>query len=654
MQQSDDALTSAAGNQPRQDLGGLCRAWLAIPILSLVAAAVSFFIKENWRLWIISETALPLGMVLLVGLIYALIRVHKSTNWTAWLRRNSKPLAAALVICVALHVHDEQTEKVLLDELVLQSSAIQLLDSNQYRIPLFSHNQHADHSILPGVPDKRPPLFPILLSFGHRLFGFSPQNGFWLNALLGGLVFFSIAKIAAYFLPAAGWLAAMLLFATLPVVSQNIHSQHMEMLYLALIAGLLWQSLRICCRDRNDELPIAYLMAALIGMTRYEGLLFLIVPFAIHAFMMLRHPDRRVIPTGIATWLVPMAVFYLFNLVHHVFANPGFWQLEDKGNDNPFGIGYLAQNVRSCFDYLFAIDRGMSNSALMSILGLAACLTTAPIALFHTVKALRTPQHIQPIRFVLLIFGTVCGLFLLLIFSYHWGQVNTHITARFMLFPYLFMLLCLLYAGQSQPRLLTGISLLLVAIVFSHAVVTKDAVFPVTLLILIAAIAAFPMVTIRIPSLTRYLPLFIGLYLISETLPAIHEKRYEFEADPMWRAATFDQWIQEFAGQNILFISESPFYAIKRREATHSIAHLTDEPEIILSFLQQRLISDAFVLQAFLLQPDGNYEILDKCDRFTYEVIYWQRFNYLVGARMIRLTGFAGTDNEAQPPDIEL
>lgn len=619
---------------------------------------MGWWIPSTAKAGVISLLALPLCLVLLGFTGFMVWRKMLRGDCRLLQLKAHMPLIALATILVgAYQLQDRHTEKVLLDELVLQGSAAQLLHNNVYRIPLFSHNLQVDFEMVAGVPDKRPPLYPVMLSLVHRSLGYSQLNGYLLNGLLGWFVLLLIGKIAQLMLPGRFWIVTVLAFGSLPLLSQNVTSQHMEILYLALILGLLLNSLRVVYQHRDEEMPIGYLFAALITMTRYEGLLFMVVPFGVHGLVWLRSGSVHAGRLRLVWWLVPPTMAYIFCLLSYVFANPGFWQLEDMGNQTPFGISYWPTNLGAMLDYLVRADRNMSNSLALSVLGLGAM----PLVLLALgkdgLKAMKHQNLPEPRMFVMAIFGVVCAAFLVLIFSYHWGHVNSHVTARFMLFPYAVLALAFLYALRRYPA-----PTLLLALLFAIAIAAHDfwmfGQFPMLgtwLLMVGLGIAFASALRERKPHgrTASTLSIVLAAYLLVETFPAIQEGRYELDAGPMERTRVFKDWVREFKDQDAIFISDSTLYGLVARESSSSLPRMGRDPAVIMDLVEQRKFSDAYVLQVLNLDRKGGYTIFDAWqlpEGLSYEEVRWRRINDAYAARMVRLTGYEKPLTDAEAP----
>ena len=96
-----------------------------------------------------------------------------------------------------LHLHVDRGFKIVFDEHAISSTAMSMHYNARAFVPAASHiiNDEVVASI--GFVDKRPALFPFVVSVTHSLSGYRPENVFWLNSGLTFLLLGLIYTIAA-------------------------------------------------------------------------------------------------------------------------------------------------------------------------------------------------------------------------------------------------------------------------------------------------------------------------------------------------------------------------------------------------------------------------------------------------------------------------
>lgn len=632
-----------------------------LPFLCAVGAILGYMIPDSSRANFVAYSAV-IFCFLLFSTTGWLLYVSIKSNISLFHRKTNALIGFSSILIISLFLtNDRLGNKVIQDELVLQASALALTYENKYRIPQFSHNLLIDFEFSGGVPDKRPPLFPFLLSVIHRILGYSQYNGFIVNSLLGIGVLFMVGKCSQLILGGWGWLMGMTAFATLPILSQNITSQHVEVLYLFLIICLFYICLSSIFRNRIEDIPLAYCLAGLIAFTRYEGLLFLIVPFFVDAYLRMK---TGLLPNLKLVYLVlPLSMVFLFCLIGYVFENPVFWQLEDFGKETAFSPEYWNHNIGAMFDFLLDTGRRLPNSILLSVLG----ISTFPLTLLLVIRAfkqMRESSSETGKTLLIALFLITCSLFLLLIFSYHWGYVNSDVTARFMLFPYFVMLLFFLLSISILPMSTQFISLAALALLLAYTfLIGNDSVSPS--LILLFSGGFFLILYILLKKTVRihqsgYIAFFL-LFLFGETIPSIAERRYEMNSIPMKRAAIFSNWIEERKGTDAVFISDSSLYGILARESSTSLNRFLNQPEVLFNLYKEKKFSNLYILQSLHLHPDKRPKAMEKWElpeTIVTEEIDWKRINDRVGVRIVRVTDLIETNgsekvSEEQSPFLD-
>ena len=125
-------------------------------------------------------------------------------------------------------------------------------------VPAASHiiNDEVVASI--GFVDKRPALFPFVVSVIHSLSGYRPENVFWLNSGLTFLLLGLIYTIAARTCGKPHGILAILLMTSLPLLAQNTNGGGYEIMNLCLICGVVLAGLNYMRNAGNECTPSRY------------------------------------------------------------------------------------------------------------------------------------------------------------------------------------------------------------------------------------------------------------------------------------------------------------------------------------------------------------------------------------------------------------
>jgi hypothetical protein len=615
---------------------------LAMPLVCLAGAGVGYLGLQGHHTPFVTHLALPICLLLLATIALSVYPSIRKFN-----REQAKGDLQLLLLSIGIvaiyNWVDTGCSKVIMDELVLQGSALQLTEHNTYLVPEFSHNLTHPFALGEGIPDKRPPLFPVVLSLVHRLVGYDLNNGLWLNSLLGCGLLFVIGKAGNLIVHRHGGILLILGFASLPLLSQNVNSQHFEILYLLLIACLFWVSLRVTTSDEENEISIAYLLAAGIALTRYEGLIFFMVPFFLH--MRALHRGRSVTGLTKAYLLCPLVTLFIFALIGHISAHQQFWQLDDTGGAKAFSLHYWGRNLQALTHFVFEVTRSLPNSLALSIVG----VSSVPVVLLSYVRFNQSKGEKQGIDdgifFTLGIFSLSALTYGGLLFSYHWGHVDSHATARFVLFPLLLLAAFALFALRKNTLLTLVISLAVLLFCGIRNIPTDINPFTITYGFLFASLVTGILIQVKRPKSFK-MPVFLTgfwvAFLMLETFPAIQQKKYEQGYIPMYSANIFFDWIDQHKETNSVFIARSSLFGMLAREPSTALLRFEENPHTLLNLKKRNLFTDLFVLQEVKLDgpefgtPMPEWTIPKGLD---WELVKFRRITDNYGARMIRITG---------------
>ncbi len=629
-----------------------CKHLFLIPVACLLSAAIGHSLSSPIAEFVVEYLATFLCILFLIAFSFTLYKAHKSRIHLSFFARNKVILLLSLGIILAYECTDNRANKVLLDELVIQNSALQLLDDHTYQNPRFVDSGGSEEEIFFGFPDKRPPLYPFMLSMVHRIIGYHMFNGYLLNAILGFLALFLMGKIGQEVYPKFGGMIAILLFGTLPLLSQNVTSQHFEVFYVAQIAFLFYTLIRVLQKGHEEELPLAYLLASGIAFTRYEGVIFFIVPYLAHCFLVWRKSEPKgFLPVYVVS---PLIVFYVFCLVGFSFSNAGNWQLNATESNSAFSPVYWGRNVGAFLDVMLTTGRKYPISLPLSMLG----LVSFPICLIIITREVRkffsNERNGDPVAIALVCLFASLVIFLGLIFSYHWGHVNAVETVRFLLFPLLVMAFSALYALKKEPHLTLILATALALISGAQTILIDN--LPLTIGYEIAALG-FVLLTIVscIPSisnkLSRGLLLFLAIFFSVESLSAISTREYESKNWIVKRTEVFLDWIQKYSGRNILFVSDSEAYGVVAREASMPLLFLKHQPEEFLKLIKVKRFTAIMILQQTVLDDNGNHIPTEEWklpNNFVTEMVEEKRIIGGVAVRMLKFVGLRPT-NSTEP-----
>ena len=340
--------------------------------------------------------------------------------------RAKNHIPALILILVAtfyLHLHVDRGFKIVFDEHAISSTAMSMHYNARAFVPAASHiiNDEVVASI--GFVDKRPALFPFVVSVIHSLSGYRPENVFWLNSGLTFLLLGLIYTIAARTCGKPHGILAILLMTSLPLLAQNTNGGGYEIMNLCLISGVVLAGLNYMRNEGNQGLNLLLLTAILLANNRYESIVYIIVPVLL--FLLKSYRDQTLSLTWFSVFSPLLLMVPLFS--YAVFQGDDRFIQTDSTNF--FSSSHLPSNLAHAFTYLFEASGDYSNSVLLSAAGVLACL-------FLTIQVIRrAPFFLKKDNglTVLLVVALVIAFNTTLALSCYWGAWTDPTTSRFSL-----------------------------------------------------------------------------------------------------------------------------------------------------------------------------------------------------------------------------
>ncbi len=312
--------------------------------------------------------------------------------------------------------------KVLYDEHVLQSTAWNL---HMEREVGSLGRAYVVDGLLRSIDiylDKRPVLFPFLVSLVHDATGYREGNAFALNTALFpvvlGLVYVVGRRLGGHLagLAAAAGLGAFSLLAL------NATGAGMEMANLAFVLILAWAGARYLERPDERSLSLLALTGVLLAYTRYESALYVGSTGGLILLGWWRAGRALLPPVLLVTplLLIPSAWHNTY-----LSGTPMLWELRD-GYEARFSFDYLRANLAFAVDYFFAAGGLVANSLWLSVAGGLAGL----VCVFHALRSLLRRESFSPAAAAvgccaLGAFGNMA-----LLMAYYWGDLSDPIVSR--------------------------------------------------------------------------------------------------------------------------------------------------------------------------------------------------------------------------------
>ena len=337
-----------------------------------------------------------------------------------WLKDNGPGLLLAALVTVVATLAVEPALRVLSDEANLVGVSKNLFATKTATLTVSGKNYYDSYWDIDVILDRRPPLFPFLVSLLHALVGYSYRNAFHLNLLvLAGFVFLSYRLAKQVAGETVGLVSALFVVAH-PTALMTARSGAFD-LFSALLALLVVKKVFDHLRAPSAATLAALWMAlCLFAESRYESVLFM--PLVL-AFLLLSKSLSR-------AWLRPYAFVYALT---PIFLAPRAFQAKLLGNVPEQEAGAITFSVdnffRNVIDYFRPLLTPFDHPAHAGVvigLGLVGCFCW----LRWLIPRLRGPQQRTPaVRFALFVTAWLIAQ-AIISFTYVWGQAQHPSAAR--------------------------------------------------------------------------------------------------------------------------------------------------------------------------------------------------------------------------------
>jgi len=371
---------------------------------------------DLWGYWVV---AVLIGIWLFFTVTILRAKIRSFWDWLGW-----KGMAWVLVSGLFLISREPTEFKIVMDEPMLVAMSQGMHVQRSTTMPVRSYVISGVKEYWGGFQDKRPLLFPFILSAVHDVTGYRVENVFWLNkALVFGLLIFAWllgrrldTKMGGEFM--------MLWLCGWPILAQNACGGGFEILNLLLVMlvfAAAWQFL-----SRSDYDTEAFLLCSclLLAHTRYESVLYLLVFAGI--WLVRSMANRR----WSLSWFTAISPLFLVPVLWQrkivsAYDTTVAWQFRN-GDDHAFGIDYIYSNLQHAFRFLLVPNAELAGSALFGAFGLLAFVGLAICALQVIVRKDKMSPDIKALCWV--VACVLLGFGVLL--SYHWGQLDDPVATR--------------------------------------------------------------------------------------------------------------------------------------------------------------------------------------------------------------------------------
>lgn len=400
----------------------------------------AYSIVRSFGYWVILLTVAMLACSLLqVVRANRVWRQPIGASWAAlWLqlKRCAWPALFVLVMSVLVVRSQEWGFKIIMDELVLVGTSMQMHFHKLAATVMRSYEVEGVFELVGAYVDKRPLFFPFVLSLVHDFTGYRPLQGVYFNLCLTpiflGLVYVSGCRIW----PKWGGYVSVTLVASIPLFAMSATSGGFELLNLSMILIAAITAVRFIDRPSGTHLNVMLLTFVLLAQVRYESALFVGVAGVVMLTVWYR--EQKVIMTWTAAVVPLLLIIYgLQRILMEQFER--YWEIRDNGA--PFDLAYIGSNWSHALSFFFHRGVEQPNNFYFTCLFLASFVGLLYLALSKRIREIK----LSVTEYVFFGFGFVIICNFMLLLSYHWGQLDDIVATRIVLPLLLFQVLFICY-----------------------------------------------------------------------------------------------------------------------------------------------------------------------------------------------------------------
>jgi Dolichyl-phosphate-mannose-protein mannosyltransferase len=338
--------------------------------------------------------------------------------------RKKIAIGVVLLSSFALHIHEPHSLKVNYDESVLVGISRLMHYEHIAAWPAKAHNYFGTPTALALMADKRPVLFPFLVSVLHTTTGYRTANVFVTNGIIGLILITLVYLIGNIYCSRYGGSIFALFILGVPLFAQNVTGGGFDLLNTTLVSGLAYGLYRYFKNPSGRALEILVFIGLCLANTRYESILYVTIAPAAYIYIWIISKKSPELPFSIVLAHIALLPAVLTNGVFQ--SNDVFFQSKQALF---WSIKYIPDNISHAIYYLFNYARGGTNSAFIAYLSIPLSL----IGLLFYRRKLRNGHPQPPESLALIFMGAVISINLVIVLGLRWGEWDDPSVSRFTL-----------------------------------------------------------------------------------------------------------------------------------------------------------------------------------------------------------------------------
>ncbi len=588
--------TIAHRTAQRKTLNSWRRWGLAFPPLAAAGLVGATIAHPAWNEPLFAKTAYYVLFALV--LIYAGVRLFEirveTVRW--WAREHAPGLVVTGVIAIIVVLAIQPAFRVLADEANLVGTSKQLYFQRSATFPVTGKWYDETYWTIESATDRRPALYPFLVSLLHVVRGYHVEHAFYVNVVVFVVLVFASYRLAKSLGGETFGVVAALLVGAHPNVLIAARSAGFDLLAATLLTVVVQSFVEASRRPSAHRTVVVFLNLLLLANVRYEGWALLVIGIAL------------LVATGVMT-LSRLGGYRWVYSIGPLLLLPRYWQTVAKAGDQEqplsaslFGLDHFWSNWDEYLDLLRTPLRTDAPHAPLIMLLAIGGLGLLFMQGFDLAQRRAVSRHGARVSVFLL---ALIGAQIVLCFSYFWGHPLHPASAR--IFVWLDVTTSFVAAwfltslGRRLPVLVVALG--------------RRSAAPIPVL---AASALFAM-----------------------SVPAAHEARFIKTLSLTRQMAVVWRYFANLGTQRILILSDRPGLYTIRDYGSFSVDH---PPAELRSELSRHLFDDIYIVQEVDLSTHRPLEKFDPWPTVPTETVYEFQNTTTTSVRIVRVVHASSSD----------
>ena len=244
--------------------------------VTAIALSVGLFCPGQWLIRSFHHAGYYFILISFFLWLVVFIRLfHRQT--LPFLKKHWQGLLITFAVTGLIFTISPPQFKILADESNLIGVSMSMYQNKTISIPAQGLNLEYEKFRPASIVNKRPILYPFIVSIFHAILGYSPYNGFIVNFICGAFILFLFYVFISLFYSRYLAILSILIFAAFPIFGIWITSSGFEGLNLLFIIFFFLIYYRFLQTRDAATAELLFLTLVLLMQCRYESLIFGIV-----------------------------------------------------------------------------------------------------------------------------------------------------------------------------------------------------------------------------------------------------------------------------------------------------------------------------------------------------------------------------------------